>query len=78
MPLRARLSAKRARPVDRLELARASLRLDGGQLTAHLYDNQSSGAATGLAHSDGLAFRARGDGAIDAGAFVDFVRWGDL
>jgi molybdopterin molybdotransferase len=77
-PLRVRLSARRARPVDRLELVRATLQLDGGQLSARVHDNQSSGAATSLASSDGLAFVSPGEGAIEAGAFVDFVRWSDV
>jgi molybdopterin molybdotransferase len=77
-PLRVRMSARRARPVDRLELARATLQLDGGQLSARLHDNQSSGATTSLAHSDGLAFLSPGEGPIEAGAFVDFVRWSDV
>jgi molybdopterin molybdotransferase len=75
--LHARLVASRKRSPDRLELVRAMLQLDGGMLAARVHDNQSSGAATSLAHSDGLAFVAPGEGAIAAGAFVDFLRWSD-
>ncbi|HEY8088981.1 MAG TPA: gephyrin-like molybdotransferase Glp [Polyangiaceae bacterium] len=75
--LRARLSAARKRSPDRLELVRAALQLDGGTLAARVHDNQSSGAATSLASSDGLAFIPAGEGSMDAGAFVDFLRWSD-
>jgi molybdopterin molybdotransferase len=77
-PLRVRLTTRRSRPADRLELVRATLQLDLGQLTARVHDNQSSGAATSLASSDGLAFVPPGEGAIEAGAFVDFVQWTDV
>jgi molybdopterin molybdotransferase len=76
-PLRARMASSRKRSPDRLELVRASLQLDGGQLSARVHDNQASGAATSLASSDGLAFVPAGDGTIEAGAFVDFLRWSD-
>jgi molybdopterin molybdotransferase len=72
-----RLGANRKRSPDRLELVRAALRADGGALTAYVHDNQSSGAATSLAHSDGVALVPPGHGSLDAGALVDFVRWGD-
>ena len=65
-----------ARPTGSSSCAR-SLQLDGGTLAARVHDNQSSGAATSLAHSDGLAFVPPGEGALDAGAFVDFLRWSD-
>jgi molybdopterin molybdotransferase len=78
LALRVRLGAERKRPADRLELARATLRVEGGALVAGLHDNQSSGAATSLAHSDGVAFVPPGSGAIEAGSLVDFVRWSDL
>jgi molybdopterin molybdotransferase len=77
MLLRARLAAARKRSPDRLELCRAMLQLDGGMLAARVHDNQSSGAATSLASSDGLAFVPAGEGAVEAGAFVDFLRWSD-
>ena len=77
MLLRARMAASRKRSPDRLELVRALLQLDGGTLAARVHDNQSSGAATSLASSDGLAFVSAGEGALDAGAFVDFLRWSD-
>ena len=77
MLLRARLAAARKRSPDRLELVRAMLQLDSGRLTARVHDNQSSGAATSLASSDGLAFVPAGEGAIEAGAFLDFLRWSD-
>jgi molybdopterin molybdotransferase len=75
--LRARLVSPRKRPADRLELVRAMLQLDSGMLAARVHDNQSSGAATSLAHSDGLAFVPAGEGSLAAGAFVEFLRWSD-
>ena len=77
MRLRVALASRRQRSTDRLELVRAVLRLDAGVLTAHAHDNQSSGAATSLAQSDGVAFVLPGDSAIEAGETLDFVRWGD-
>lgn len=78
MPLRARLGAARKRSPDRLELVRATLALEGDELVARAHDNQSSGSATSLASSDGLLFVTPGDGALEAGAPVDFVRWSDV
>ncbi len=77
MRLRVALASRRKRSTDRLELVRAALRLDAGVMTAHAHDNQSSGAATSLAQSDGVAFVLPGDSAIEAGETLDFVRWGD-
>lgn len=77
MLVHVRMGAARKRSPDRLELVRAMLQLDGGRLTARVHDNQSSGSATSLASSDGLAFVPAGDEAIPAGAFVDFLRWSD-
>jgi molybdopterin molybdotransferase len=77
MPLRARLAAARKRSPDRLELVRAMLQLDNGTLAARVHDNQASGSATSLASSDGLAFIPAGEGSLEAGAFVDFLRWSD-
>jgi molybdopterin biosynthesis enzyme len=77
-PLRVTLAAARKRPPDRLELARASLVVEDGTLVARVHDNQSSGAATSLAHSDGLAFVPAGTGSLERGAVVDFVGWSDL
>ncbi|MGD0527333.1 MAG: hypothetical protein ABSE49_19485, partial [Polyangiaceae bacterium] len=65
------------RSPDRLELVRAMLQLDNGMLAARVHDNQASGSATSLASSDGLAFIPAGEGSVDAGAFVDFLRWSD-
>ncbi len=76
--LPARLSAPRRRSPDRLELARASLELSGGSLVAVLHDNQSSGAATSLAQSDGLAFLPAGSEPLPADAPVGLARWSDL
>jgi molybdopterin molybdotransferase len=76
-PLPARLAAARKRPQDRLELVRATLHVEEGGLVARAHDNQSSGAATSLARSDGLAFVPAGEGPIAAGAVVDFLRCGD-
>jgi molybdopterin biosynthesis enzyme len=53
------------------------LQLDNGMISARVHDNQSSGSATSLASSDGLAFIPAGEGALEAGAFVDFLRWSD-
>jgi molybdopterin molybdotransferase len=77
-PLRVTLAAARKRPPDRLELARASLVVEAGTLVARVHDNQSSGAATSLAHSDGLAFVPAGTGSVERGDIVDFVGWSDL
>jgi molybdopterin molybdotransferase len=77
MLLRARLASPRKRSPDRLELVRAMLQLDGGTLAARVHDNQASGSATSLASSDGLAFVPAGEGILQAGAFVDFLRWSD-
>jgi len=77
MPCPAQLAAARKRSPDRLELARGTLQRDGHRLLVHLHDNQSSGAATSLAASDGLALVPGGPGPLEAGAPVDFVRWID-
>ena len=77
MPLVARLAAARKRSPERLELARATLRVDGDTLVAHVHDNQASGAATSLACSDGVALVPPAAGPLEAGAHVAFVRWGD-
>jgi molybdopterin molybdotransferase len=77
MLLRARLTSSRQRSPDRLQLIRATLELDAGTLAARVHDNQASGAATSLASSDGVAFVPPGEGTLEAGAFVDFLRWGD-
>jgi molybdopterin molybdotransferase len=77
MPIVVRLAAARARGSDRLELVRASLRADGDRFAAYAYGNQASGAATNLAHSDGVALIPAGERALEAGALVDFVRWSD-
>ncbi len=76
--LRVQLAATRKRSPDRLELVRATLHCDGDRLVARAHDNQSSGAATSLASSDGLAFVPPGEGPIAANALVDFVRWSDV
>ena len=73
-----RLGTERKRAADRLELVRATLGVDAGSLVARAYDNQASGAATSLAHSDGLALVPPGTGSIAAGSPVDFLRWSDL
>jgi molybdopterin molybdotransferase len=78
MRLPVRLSSRRARSKDRLEFVRAALDVDGDALWARVHDNQSSGAATSLSHSDGVALVPPGDGDIDAGTYVQFVRWSDL
>jgi molybdopterin molybdotransferase len=77
-PLRVSIAAERKRPADRLELARASLVVEAGTLLVRVHDNQSSGAATSLAESDGLAFVTPGNGLLERGALVDFVGWSDL
>jgi molybdopterin molybdotransferase len=76
-PLRAALTAERKRSADRMELVRASLQIEGGALGARVHDNQASGAATNLAHSDGLLFIPPGEGTVAKGEVLDFVRWGD-
>jgi molybdopterin molybdotransferase len=76
-PWRARLSSGRKRTPGRVEFVRARLQADPQGLVAVPDDNQSSGAATSLAHSDGLAVVPAGEGAIEQGAWVDFLRWDD-
>jgi molybdopterin molybdotransferase len=78
MPLVGRLSSVRRRSADRLELARATLRVAEGALSVQVHDNQASGSATSLADSDGVAFIPPGPGPLEAGAVVDFVRWSDV
>jgi molybdopterin molybdotransferase len=77
VPLRVALSKARKRQAERLELVRATLRREGDSTVAIAHDNQASGAATSLALSDGLAFIEPGQGHIEAGTLVDFVRWDD-
>lgn len=77
LPIVVRLAAARKRSPDRLELVRATLRPDGDRFAAHMHGNQASGATTSLAHSDGVALVPPGQGALEAGALVDFVRWSD-
>lgn len=67
----------RKRSPDRLEITRASVVLKDGAATLGAHDNQSSGAATSLAHSEGLAFVPAGEGPLAAGTSVDFMRWSD-
>jgi molybdopterin molybdotransferase len=73
-----RLAKSRKRSPERLEMVRAALEAEGGALQARVHDNQSSGAATSLASSDGLALVPAGAGVVEAGALVDFVRWSDV
>lgn len=75
--LRVAMKGPRKRSPDRLELLRAVLRVEDGALVAIAHDNQASGAATSLAHSDGLALIPPGDGPLAPGTLVDFVRWSD-
>jgi molybdopterin molybdotransferase len=72
-----RLATDRKRSPDRLDLVRATLHADGDRFVAHPHDNQASGSATSLAHSDGVALVPAGDGSLEAGALVDFLRWSD-
>ena len=76
--LPARLGSARPRSPDRLEFVRAALCVEGGALVARAHDNQSSGATTSLANSDGLAIVPPGEGPLAAGAAVDFLRWSDV
>jgi molybdopterin molybdotransferase len=76
--LPADLARSHRRSPDRLELARATLEARDGALVVRLHDNQSSGAATSLAYSTGVAMLPPGEGPLEAGARVDFVRWSDF
>lgn len=78
MPLYAHLAAARKRSADRIELLRAEIRRENATLLAIAHDNQASGAATSLAKSDGVAVVPPGEGSIEAGAPVDFIRWADV
>jgi molybdopterin molybdotransferase len=73
-----RLERARTRSRDRLEFVRARLRVEGDRLIALAHDNQSSGATTSLASSDGVAAVPPGDEPLPAGAAVSFVRWLDV
>jgi molybdopterin molybdotransferase len=76
-PVPAQLAAAQKRSPDRLVFASGALLRDGNRLLVRVHANQSSGAATGLASSDGLALLPAGPGSLEAGAVVDFVRWID-
>ena len=73
----ARLAQETGSAPERLELVRCTLRVEGRELVARAHDNQSSGAATSLASSEGIAFVPAGPAPIEAGASVDFLRWSD-
>lgn len=73
-----RLAATYTPSPNRLEFVRATLDVDAHGLRAHMHKNQSSGSATSLATSDGLALVPAGEGTLDAGAPIDFIRWNDL
>jgi molybdopterin molybdotransferase len=77
MKLAARLATPRKRSPDRLDMVRATLRADGDLPVADVHDNQASGSATSLAHSDGVALLEPGNGRLEEGVIVDFVRWSD-
>lgn len=76
--LSAQLAASRKRSPERVEFLRAEMRRENSTVVAVIHDNQASGAATSLAKSDGLAVVPPGEGSIEAGAPVDFIRWADL
>jgi molybdopterin molybdotransferase len=76
--LPAKLGAARARVKERLEVARITLAVEGDALVAHVPQNQASGAATTLAHSDGVMMMPAGDGTAPAGTIVRVVRWCDV
>jgi molybdopterin molybdotransferase len=72
-----RLAHDRKRPPERLELVRCTLQVEGRDLVARAHDNQSSGAATSLASSEGIAFVPAGAAPMEPGTSVDFLRWSD-
>jgi molybdopterin molybdotransferase len=74
----ATLAAPRPRVKERLEVARVTLALEGDALVATVAQNQASGAATTLAHSDGVMMLAAGEGTAPAGAPVKIIRWSDV
>jgi molybdopterin molybdotransferase len=76
--LAGRLERARKRSPDRLEFVRATWSVVDGALAVAPHDNQSSGAATSLASSDGLAAIPPGDSPIAAGSAVELVPWNDL
>ncbi len=78
MRLPVRLASPRRRTSGRLEFVRAALEVRAEALCALVHDNQSSGAATSLSSSDGLALIPAGEGDLDAGTYVPFVRWSDV
>jgi molybdopterin molybdotransferase len=73
-----RLQSARKRSPDRLEFVRATWDVADGALVVRPHDNQSSGAATSLASSDGLALIPAGDAPIDAGSVVEMVPWSEV
>ena len=78
MALPARLTANVARTPDRLAFIRVALDIEGGELVARPLSNQSSGAATSLASSDGIASIPMGSGAMRAGERAFVFRWSDF
>jgi molybdopterin molybdotransferase len=75
---RAKIVGAYKRSPDRLELARVALGAEGGNLGARPLANQSSGAATSLASSDGIALIHPDDTPLPNGAHIDVYRWTDL
>jgi molybdopterin molybdotransferase len=78
LPGRAKIVGPYKRSPDRLEIARVSLGLEGGNVSARPLANQSSGAATSLASSDGVALILPDEGPLPNGAWIDVYRWSDL
>jgi molybdopterin molybdotransferase len=78
LPGRAKMIGVYKRSADRLELLRVALSAEAGNLGARPLANQSSGAATSLASSDGVALILPDDAPLPNGAHVDVLRWTDL
>jgi molybdopterin molybdotransferase len=79
-PLRsqARLLGSQRRSVDRVEFVRVQVVVEADGWSVRVASNQSSGAATSLAGSDGVARLSPGEGVLSGGSWVEVVRWSDL
>jgi molybdopterin molybdotransferase len=61
----------------RTEIIRGRTRIEGNEFWFDVHPNQSSGAVTSVAESEGVAFLPAGEIPCDQGTWIDFVRWVD-
>ena len=64
-------------PSSRTEILRGRTHVEGNEIWFDAHPNQSSGAVTSVAESDGIAFVSPGEVPRDRGTWIDFVRWVD-